>query len=224
MTSFLADETVPLRPAAYIRYRDAASEEESGMTAQRDTMIRLAEQEGWPAPAVYADTGESRPQLAALCDAIAAGRHDGVFLSHVRVVGRDLAEIEAFDRFCRQHGAQIRLPWGRRMTDASVVFDAIANPRHFAITDEHLRLLRRACVMWFDAEFGAPAIDPKRPYGNSIVYADMAEILRSPWSPESSAPAVTCATTNMTTAAGDATGPEAHAIRWRPAEDGMLVP
>jgi hypothetical protein len=47
----------------------------------------------------------------------------------------------------------------------------------FTVTDEHLKLLRRAYVGWDDCEFGAPAIDCKRPYGNSDVVGDMAEIL-----------------------------------------------
>ena len=32
-------------------------------------------------------------------------------------------------------------------------------------------------VGWQDCEFGAPEIDPKRPYGNSSVILDIAEIL-----------------------------------------------
>ncbi len=32
--------------------------------------------------------------------------------------------------------------------------------------------------MWDNAEFGAPAVDPKRPYGNSDVIGDIASILR----------------------------------------------
>jgi hypothetical protein len=47
----------------------------------------------------------------------------------------------------------------------------------FTITEDHLKLLRRAYVGWQDCEFGAPEIDPKRPYGNSSVLLDIAEIL-----------------------------------------------
>lgn len=47
----------------------------------------------------------------------------------------------------------------------------------FTITEEHLKLSRRMYVSWFDCEFGAPCIDPKRPYGNSYVEGDMLEIL-----------------------------------------------
>lgn len=47
----------------------------------------------------------------------------------------------------------------------------------FTVTDDHLKLLRRASVGWSDCEFGAPEIDPKRPYGNSNVLGDIAEIL-----------------------------------------------
>lgn len=46
----------------------------------------------------------------------------------------------------------------------------------FALTDQHLTLLRSAYVRWEDCEFGAPAIDYKRPYGNSDVVGDMAMI------------------------------------------------
>jgi hypothetical protein len=47
----------------------------------------------------------------------------------------------------------------------------------FTITQDHLKLLRRAYVSWEDCEFGAPCIDCKRPYGNSYVEGDIAEIL-----------------------------------------------
>ena len=47
----------------------------------------------------------------------------------------------------------------------------------FTIKSEHLKLLKHFCVGWDDCEFGAPEIDPKRPYGNSDVYQDMIEIL-----------------------------------------------
>jgi hypothetical protein len=49
--------------------------------------------------------------------------------------------------------------------------------RYFTLTEEHIKLLRRANVGWEDSEFGAPSIDCKRPYGNSSVYNDIAEIL-----------------------------------------------
>jgi len=48
----------------------------------------------------------------------------------------------------------------------------------FTVTEEHLKLARRAnLVDWVHAEFGAFSQDPKRPYGNSNVYGDMADIL-----------------------------------------------
>jgi hypothetical protein len=49
--------------------------------------------------------------------------------------------------------------------------------KQFEVTDDHIKLLRRAYVGWDDCEFGAPAIDCKRPYGNSSVHSDIAEIL-----------------------------------------------
>jgi hypothetical protein len=47
----------------------------------------------------------------------------------------------------------------------------------FTITEEHLKLLKHMYVRWDDCEFGAPAIDSKRPYGNGDVIGDMHEIL-----------------------------------------------
>ena len=47
----------------------------------------------------------------------------------------------------------------------------------FRLKEEHLTLLRRMYVYWEDCEYGAPAVDCKRPYGNSGVESDIAEIL-----------------------------------------------
>lgn len=47
----------------------------------------------------------------------------------------------------------------------------------FTLTDEHLTLLRNAYVGWDEGEFGAPAINCKRPYGNSDVVRDIIELL-----------------------------------------------
>ena len=47
----------------------------------------------------------------------------------------------------------------------------------FVLTAEHVKLLRRTNVSWDGCEFGAPGVDPKRPYGNRDVHGDMAEIL-----------------------------------------------
>lgn len=48
----------------------------------------------------------------------------------------------------------------------------------FEVTDDHLILVRELYWTWDDCEFGAPAVDPKRPYGNSDVVGDIAAILR----------------------------------------------
>lgn len=47
----------------------------------------------------------------------------------------------------------------------------------FTITQQHIDLLRHASVRWNDMEFGAPGIDPKMPYGTSMPYYDIADIL-----------------------------------------------
>jgi hypothetical protein len=50
----------------------------------------------------------------------------------------------------------------------------------FTVTKEHILLLKNLQVEWSDVEFGAPEIDPKRPYGNSDVIRDIAEIIYGP--------------------------------------------
>ena len=51
----------------------------------------------------------------------------------------------------------------------------------FEITEQHIKLSKRMYV-GYDSynEFGAPRIEPKRPYGNSCVIEDMSEILGLP--------------------------------------------
>lgn len=45
------------------------------------------------------------------------------------------------------------------------------------ITNEHLKLAAALQWRWQGAEYGAPEVDPKRPYGNSDVERDIAEEL-----------------------------------------------
>jgi hypothetical protein len=66
------------------------------------------------------------------------------------------------------------------MKSAGTVYDSLRSVTDFTVTDQHLKLLRRAYVGWDNGEFGAPAIDCKRPYGNSDVIADIADILEVP--------------------------------------------
>lgn len=50
----------------------------------------------------------------------------------------------------------------------------------FTLTEDHLKLLRAMFVEWDDCESGAPAVDPKRPYGNSNVPSDIRRLLGWP--------------------------------------------
>ena len=50
--------------------------------------------------------------------------------------------------------------------------------KRFELTEDHVKLLRRANVRWEDEPYeGAPAIDAKRPFGNSDWVSDVAEII-----------------------------------------------
>lgn len=50
----------------------------------------------------------------------------------------------------------------------------------FVLTENHVQLLRAMWVGWCGDEYGAPEIDPKRPYGNSDVPEDIREGLSMP--------------------------------------------
>lgn len=56
----------------------------------------------------------------------------------------------------------------------------IERAKKFTITDNHLKLIRSMYVDWDDCEYGAPCINPKRPYGNSNVEDDIAEMIKFP--------------------------------------------
>jgi hypothetical protein len=186
--------TIPGRPAAYVRDLYADPGDESSLAEARRTVIRLTRAAAWPKPVIYADAGpatEPGSGYAALVEAITAGRHDAVMITHPMMISRDLADVEAFDRLCREHGVHIHIRWGHEMASPRSLFDVIRDTRRFTVTEEHLRLLRRAHVTWLDDEFGAPEIDGKRPYGSSGVYSDIAEILGIPeeeWSDGESNP------------------------------------
>ena len=48
----------------------------------------------------------------------------------------------------------------------------------FTMTEDHIKLLKRMYVRWDDDAYdGAPTVDIKRPYGNSNVWGDVAEII-----------------------------------------------
>jgi hypothetical protein len=48
--------------------------------------------------------------------------------------------------------------------------------KEFRLKEEHIKLLQRASICWDDSGDGAPAIDCKRPYGNSHYESDVVEI------------------------------------------------
>lgn len=68
------------------------------------------------------------------------------------------------------------------MIDTERLFDSLSRAREFTVTDDHLKLLRHIHgVYWEPGEgYGAPFVGPKKPYGNSEVPQDVAEILEAP--------------------------------------------
>lgn len=51
----------------------------------------------------------------------------------------------------------------------------------FKLTESHIKLLQRANISDSGMEWGSPAIDGKRPFGNGDLYGDIADILGLPY-------------------------------------------
>lgn len=51
------------------------------------------------------------------------------------------------------------------------------NRRRFELKQYHVELLKRSNITRNELEWGAPSIDPKRPFGNGDIVRDMAPIL-----------------------------------------------
>jgi len=70
------------------------------------------------------------------------------------------------------------------MIDTERLFDSLNRARKFTVTEDHLKLLRHLCdggLYWDPGEgYGAPCMNPKKPYGNSDVPQDVARIVGAP--------------------------------------------
>lgn len=93
----------------------------------------------------------------------------------VRGVTVDVPELNEIWTISREGQAK-----GTTMTGAYDMYRRIESVTEFTVTGTHLELLRNTCVWWNHAEFGAPGIDPKKPYGNGDVLRDIARILGVP--------------------------------------------
>lgn len=47
----------------------------------------------------------------------------------------------------------------------------------FEVREEHIKLIKNMWTTWNYQCFGSPTIDPKRPYGRTLVFEDMAKIV-----------------------------------------------
>jgi hypothetical protein len=68
------------------------------------------------------------------------------------------------------------------MVDNWQLAESLRRVTEFTVTEDHLKLLRHAWVdCWYEGEgYGAPGINPKKPYGGSWVERDIVEILDIP--------------------------------------------
>ena len=71
-------------------------------------------------------------------------------------------------------------PQGEKLMETWEETTKIFRVKSFELKEEHIKLLQRAYVGWDDREYGAPKINPKRPFGNSgrnTILLEMAKIL-----------------------------------------------
>lgn len=68
------------------------------------------------------------------------------------------------------------------MIDTERLFDSLSRASKFTVTEDHLKLLRHIHGLYWDPGegYGALSINPKKPYGNSNVPQDVAEIVEAP--------------------------------------------
>jgi hypothetical protein len=69
--------------------------------------------------------------------------------------------------------------------DTERLFGSLNQATEFTVTEDHLKLLRHLCdggLYWDPGEGfgGAPYFGPKKPYGNSNIERDVAEIVGAP--------------------------------------------
>jgi hypothetical protein len=99
--------SVPERPAAYIK---AAGPGSRSAAAQQDVVADYSREQGWPAPAVYADPVGSGPgaALVALAGAVSAGRHDALIVAAGAVADGPVPLLGLL-LTCTRHGVPVRL-------------------------------------------------------------------------------------------------------------------
>jgi hypothetical protein len=134
------------------------------------------------------------------------------------------------------HFDDITGPYWRDLHGAGV--RRIGRRAFFTLTDAHIVLLRHMRVAWNDTEFGsAPAIYARRPYGNSSVLEDVAELVgMPPWDLRSTAEDAQCLWLHLQTQAALevvlSTGAfepgeyelDAHTFRWFKLEPRNVTP
>jgi hypothetical protein len=60
---------------------------------------------------------------------------------------------------------------------AAIIDAELNNATDFTITGQHLLLLARLNIGWLDSNHGGPATSGRRPYGNSDMFSDIAEMV-----------------------------------------------
>ena len=68
------------------------------------------------------------------------------------------------------------------MDENMQLFESLRELTEFTVTEDHLKLLRHVWVDYWDPGegYGAAGINSKKPYGNSYVERDIAEIVGAP--------------------------------------------
>ncbi|KUP06192.1 hypothetical protein Q75_09690 [Bacillus coahuilensis p1.1.43] len=103
------------KQALYIRKsREGEGGADETLHTQRETLLRLAEQNGYKNPDVYEEIESSidwnRPKLSELILAIEQGKYDRILVTHIDRIGRDIGLLDNIKKLCIEHDIVIETP------------------------------------------------------------------------------------------------------------------
>ncbi|MDG4850250.1 recombinase family protein [Peribacillus frigoritolerans] len=103
------------KQALYIRKsRVGENGADETLHTQKETLVRLAEQNGYNNPDVFEEIESSikwnRPELAKMVASIEEGKYDRILVTHIDRLGRDIGLLDDIKKLCIQHEIIIETP------------------------------------------------------------------------------------------------------------------
>jgi len=101
--------------ALYVRKsREGENGVDETLHTQRETLLRLAEQNGYNNPDLFEEIESSikwnRPELAKMIASIEEGKYDRILVTHIDRLGRDIGLLDDIKKLCIEHEIIIETP------------------------------------------------------------------------------------------------------------------